>query len=145
MTELGSHLTARQTIIAQADLQVEQSIRDYETWQKDIVDLKWAKDKVKGWGTLGTDIMKNKIERLNNRATSVKVNKHLDENMIFKKAFHKSMGNNGEVELLWMKLTKIPRSFVTTLGFQIAGLRILRLTGNSIESLDSWFTRSFLT
>ena len=45
--ELGSHLTARQTIIAQADLQVEQSIRDYETWERDIVDLK-AKDKVVG-------------------------------------------------------------------------------------------------
>ena len=52
VTELGSHLTARQTIIAQADLQVEQSIRDYETWERDIVDLKWAKDKVKGWGTM---------------------------------------------------------------------------------------------
>ena len=42
-----------------------------------------------------------------------------------------------------MNITKIPKSFVTTLGFQIAGLRIMRLTGNKISKLDTWFTRSF--
>ena len=143
--ELSSHMIARQTIVAQADLQVEQSIRDFETWEKDIVDLKWAKDKVKGWGTLGTDIMKNKIERLNS-SSGEKKQKDMDdmtEEELFKRAFHKSMGNNGEVEMLWMNITTIPKSFVTTLGFQIAGLRIMRLTGNKISKLDTWFTRSF--
>ena len=149
VTELGSHSHARETIENQAHLQREQAIRDFESWEKDLVDLKWAKDSVKGWGTLGSDIMKNKIQRLNERehkkrsGRTTHLGQHDTNAERFRRAFHKSLGNGGEVEMLWCDIPEVPRSFITTLSFQVAGLRVLRLTGNKITHFADWFTRSF--
>jgi Leucine-rich repeat (LRR) protein len=145
--ELGSHHKARETIENQAHLQIEQSIRDFEIWEKDMVDLKWAKDSVKGWGTLGTDILKNKVQRLNERmmsnAKETGGESAPTDDALFKKAFHKSLGNGGMVEMLWSNIQNVPRSFVTTLAFQVSGLKILRLTGNKLTHFEHWFPRSF--
>ena len=163
-----SHADARKMMKMQAVLVKEDNVRMYEDWQLDAGDLALQKRNVRSWGTNGGGITDNPVVRAiantiadTGKREKSKKTKTIRPNTVTgatgkaadrrkreykskdEEVYHKAMLNSfrtNELEILWQGLKIIPRNVAfNTLLLSMQHLRAVRLSGNKLENIPSWF------
>jgi Leucine-rich repeat (LRR) protein len=164
-----SHSEARKIIKMQHKLVDEDQHRMYEDWVLDKADLALTKRNVKSWGTKGPGVTENPVVRAFKKADSKKKQgkkglspkkrhrphtvtgatgqKSERRKMIYKykdeKTYHVALLDSyrtGELEILWQGLEQIPRRIAfNTLLLSMHHLHTVRLSGNKLATLPSWY------
>ncbi len=149
---IGTHRLARESLAQYARLLEEERVRYYEQWLFQSFQLDQAKLEMRRWGTSGTDIMHNAIQRQMARSFEPPKNEDddlaefgsqdaIDEKYI-KDACRTSYAT-GMIEIIWGNLHTIHPCIRCTMMLQVHNLVSLRLPGNSLQRLPLWFCKIF--
>jgi Leucine-rich repeat (LRR) protein len=157
-----SHQQARKMIEMQHILVKEDHVRMYEDWELDKSDLATSKRDVRSWGTKGPGVTENPVVRAFKSAqsdkkkkrkkrpatvTGAKGQKSERRKMTYKykdeEIYHHALLESyrtGELEILWKGLKTIPRRIAfNTLFLSMQHLQIVRLSGNKLDNIPSWY------
>jgi len=150
---LGSHRMARQSQALHAKLQEEEAVRFYEQWRSDTTVLNLAKKEMKRWGTSGTDVPLNAVQRQMAKSflpppSKKYMDKAEEDPDIYdaQKLAHACRASfvSGKIEIIWDNVQRMQRcALLNTMMLQVFNLVSVRLPGNKLKRLPLWFCRTF--
>jgi Leucine-rich repeat (LRR) protein len=149
---LGSHRMARQSQELYSRLQDEEAVRFYEQWQNETTVLNLAKKEMRRWGTSGTDVSLNKVQRqmarsfepppLRGQMLETLSSDTRDAQAL--SAASRASYVSGCIEIVWQGMMTLQRpALLNTMMLQVFNLVSVRLPGNKLERLPMWFCKTF--